>query len=47
MKLDLAGPGHYIGSNVSIPLAGAWQVIVTVRTTDIDEATVILNAPVK
>ena len=29
-----------------MPMAGAWQVLVTVRTTDIDQATVILNVNV-
>lgn len=47
VKLDNTGPGHYTGSNATIPFAGAWQVIVTVRTTAVDEATVIVNAQVK
>jgi copper transport protein len=47
VKLDNAGPGHYIGSNVPIPNAGGWQVIVTVRTKDTGLATVILTVQVK
>ena len=45
IKVDLktAGPGHYTASNVLVPMTGTWQVIVTVRTTDIDQSTVILN----
>ncbi|MFL6116072.1 MAG: copper resistance CopC/CopD family protein [Catenulispora sp.] len=46
VKLDLAGPGHYTNPSTVLPVAGQWQVIVTVRTTDIDQATVILNVNV-
>jgi copper transport protein len=46
VKLQLAGPGHYTASNVVVPMAGKWQVLVTVRTTDIDQATVIVNVDV-
>jgi copper transport protein len=46
IKLQAAGPGRYTASGVVVPMAGAWQVLVTVRTTDIDQATVILNATV-
>lgn len=46
VKLQPAGPGHYTASSVVVPMAGAWQVVVTVRTTDIDQATVIVNIPV-
>ncbi|MBW8803730.1 MAG: copper resistance protein CopC/CopD [Catenulisporales bacterium] len=46
VKLDLAGPGHYTSASTVVPVAGQWQVIVTVRTTDIDQATVILNVNV-
>ena len=44
--LQAAGPGHYTAGNVLVPMSGAWQVLVTVRTTDIDQATVILNVAV-
>lgn len=48
IKVDLknAGPGHYTASDVLVPMTGTWQVVVTVRTTDIDQATVILNVNV-
>lgn len=46
IKLRPAGPGHYTASGVVVPMSGAWQVLVTVRTTDIDQATVILNTTV-
>lgn len=46
VKLQNAGPGHYISSTATIPYPGDWQVIVVVRTTDIDESTVILNVRV-
>ncbi|GAA1957854.1 copper resistance CopC/CopD family protein [Catenulispora subtropica] len=46
VKLDLAGPGHYTSADAVLPVAGKWQVLVTVRTTDIDQATVILNVDV-
>ena len=48
IKIDLktAGPGHYSASDVLVPMTGTWQVVVTVRTTDIDQATVIVNVNV-
>jgi copper transport protein len=46
VKLDLTGPGHYTGASAVVPVPGKWQVLVTVRTTDIDQATVILNIDV-
>jgi copper transport protein len=47
LKLDNAGPGHYTTADATFPVAGSWQVIVTVRTTDTDEATVLLVAEVR
>lgn len=46
VKLQNAGPGHYISSTATFPYPGNWQVIVVVRTTDVDESTVILNVKV-
>ncbi|NUP50594.1 MAG: copper resistance protein CopC/CopD [Catenulispora sp.] len=46
VKLDPTGPGHYTGASAVVPVTGKWQVLVTVRTTDIDQATVILNVDV-
>ncbi|MFJ4434681.1 copper resistance CopC/CopD family protein [Streptomyces sp. NPDC088923] len=33
-------PGHWSASGVQIPMAGSWQLGVTVRTSDIDQVTV-------
>ncbi|MFJ9546291.1 copper resistance CopC/CopD family protein [Streptomyces erythrochromogenes] len=37
---DQAAPGHWTASGVQLPLAGAWRIDVTVRTSDIDQTTV-------
>ncbi|WP_043725278.1 copper resistance CopC/CopD family protein [Kutzneria sp. 744] len=41
LKIDMqhVGKGRYRAAEAQIPLAGAWQVAVTVRTSDIDETT--------
>ena len=36
-----AGPGHYIATGVTIPLAGRWRVTARALLTPIDEATVV------
>ena len=36
-----AGPGHYIATGVTIPLAGQWRVTARALLTPIDEATVV------
>ncbi|MFQ6144818.1 copper resistance CopC/CopD family protein [Streptomyces seoulensis] len=38
--------GHWAASGVEIPMAGDWQVAVTVRTSDIDQVTVTKNAQI-
>ncbi|MFE4418591.1 copper resistance CopC/CopD family protein [Streptomyces sp. NPDC056817] len=38
--------GHWVASGVQIPMAGDWQVAVTVRTSDIDQVTVTKNAQI-
>ncbi|MFI1164829.1 copper resistance CopC/CopD family protein [Streptomyces sp. NPDC020801] len=38
--------GHWAASGVQIPMAGDWKVAVTVRTSDIDQATVTKNAQI-
>jgi copper transport protein len=38
--------GHWTASGVRLPLAGTWQMSLTVRTSDIDEATEIRNVKV-
>ncbi|MGX4690935.1 copper resistance CopC/CopD family protein [Streptomyces sp. JNUCC 63] len=43
---DRITTGHWAASGVQIPLAGDWQVEVTVRTSDIDQVTVTKNAQI-
>ncbi|MER5211360.1 copper resistance protein CopC [Streptomyces sp. NPDC002838] len=38
--------GHWSASGVQIPMAGDWEVAVTVRTSDIDQTTVSKNAQI-
>ncbi|MFG3198285.1 copper resistance protein CopC [Streptomyces sp. NPDC048208] len=38
--------GHWASSGVQIPMAGDWEVAVTVRTSDIDQVTVSKNAQI-
>jgi copper transport protein len=39
VPLQRAGPGHFAAYGFVIPLRGTWQLAVTARTSDIDEAT--------
>ncbi|MFI8166887.1 copper resistance protein CopC [Streptomyces sp. NPDC085931] len=43
---DHLATGHWSANGVQIPMAGDWQVDVTVRTSDIDEVTVTKNAQI-
>jgi copper transport protein len=45
-KVTTFGAGHWIASGVRLPLAGNWQVALTVRTSDIDEVTVTGNVQI-
>ncbi|MFJ4469804.1 copper resistance CopC/CopD family protein [Streptomyces sp. NPDC089424] len=38
--------GHWSASGVQIPMAGEWEIAVTVRTSDIDQVTVSKNAQI-
>ncbi|WP_186777773.1 copper resistance CopC/CopD family protein [Streptomyces salinarius] len=38
--------GHWSASGVQIPMAGDWEVAVTVRTSDIDQVTLTKNAQI-
>ncbi|MFC8082126.1 copper resistance CopC/CopD family protein [Streptomyces sp. NPDC057340] len=38
--------GHWSASGVQIPMAGDWEVSVTVRTSDIDQVTISKNAQI-
>ncbi|MFE4697747.1 copper resistance protein CopC [Streptomyces sp. NPDC056738] len=43
---DRVATGHWAASAVQIPMAGDWKIAVTVRTSDIDQATVNKNAQI-
>ncbi len=43
---DRIATGHWTASGVQIPMAGTWQIEVTVRTSDIDQVTVDKNAQI-
>ncbi|MFJ3758825.1 copper resistance protein CopC [Streptomyces sp. NPDC090080] len=43
---DHVTTGHWAADGVQIPMAGDWQVSVTVRTSDIDQVTVSKNAQI-
>ncbi|MYU25423.1 copper resistance protein CopC/CopD [Streptomyces sp. SID8352] len=43
---DRITTGHWSASGVQIPMAGDWEVAVTVRTSDIDQVTVSKNAQI-
>ncbi|MFJ2262277.1 copper resistance CopC/CopD family protein [Streptomyces sp. NPDC087844] len=43
---DRIATGHWTASGVQIPMAGSWQIEVTVRTSDIDQVTVDKNAQI-
>ncbi|MCX4235427.1 copper resistance CopC/CopD family protein [Streptomyces ortus] len=43
---DRIATGHWTASGVQIPMAGNWQIEVTVRTSDIDQVTVDKNAQI-
>ncbi|MFE9766736.1 copper resistance CopC/CopD family protein [Streptomyces sp. NPDC005808] len=43
---DRVATGHWTASGVQIPMAGDWTIAVTVRTSDIDQATVDKNTKI-
>ncbi|CAM5601344.1 Copper resistance protein CopC OS=Streptomyces alboniger OX=132473 GN=CP975_17305 PE=4 SV=1 [Streptomyces alboniger] len=43
---DHIATGHWTASGVQIPMAGDWEIKVTVRTSDIDQVTVDKNAQI-
>ncbi|MFJ1535678.1 copper resistance CopC/CopD family protein [Streptomyces mirabilis] len=43
---DRIATGHWSAIGVQIPMAGDWEIAVTVRTSDIDQATVTKNAKI-
>ncbi|MGW7362173.1 copper resistance CopC/CopD family protein [Streptomyces sp. NPDC054841] len=44
--LDRIATGHWSASNIQIPLPGEWRIQVTVRTSDIDQATIEKNVKI-
>ena len=47
IPLVVAGPGHYAARGVELPIAGSWQLVITVRTTAIDERLIYTTLPVR
>jgi copper transport protein len=47
IPLEVAAPGHYRATDVTIPVAGDWILKLTVRTTGIDEDVVTAVLPVR
>ncbi|MET7679493.1 copper resistance protein CopC [Streptomyces sp. NPDC005423] len=43
---DRITTGHWAATGIQIPMAGEWQISVTVRTSDIDQTTVDKNAQI-
>lgn len=43
---DRVATGHWSAAGVQIPMAGNWEIAVTVRTSDIDQVTVTKNAQI-
>ncbi|MFE6482238.1 copper resistance CopC/CopD family protein [Streptomyces sp. NPDC057757] len=43
---DRIATGHWTAAGVQLPIAGDWNIAVTVRTSDIDQATVDKNAKI-
>ncbi len=46
IPLRVAAPGHYLAARFDIPLAGDWNLKLTVRTTAIDEQELFATLPV-
>ena len=47
LNLIELGSGHYAAANVLVPFAGDWQLVMTVRTSDVDQASTTAVMPVK
>jgi copper transport protein len=47
VPLRVGGPGHYLATGVAVPLAGVWDLKLTVRTSPIDEQEVFADVPVR
>jgi copper transport protein len=47
VKLQPAGPGHYIGAGMNIPGAGTWTLAVSVRLDEFTATTATVDFPVR
>jgi copper transport protein len=47
VKLEPAGPGHYVADAMDIPAAGTWTLLVSVRTDEFTAYTASTTFPVK
>jgi copper transport protein len=47
VSLVRTGPGQFVADKVAIPSAGAWQLVISVRTTEFDRTTVDTEVPVR
>jgi copper transport protein len=45
-KVTINGPGHYVDQPTTLSFTGTWQVAITIRSDDFDEATVRVLVPV-
>lgn len=46
VRLDDLGTGHFVGSELSLPQAGTWQLRISVRTSEFEESSVTARVPV-
>lgn len=47
LPLEPAGPGHWAAYDVEVPIAGDWQLDVTVFLTDVETATATFTVPIR
>jgi copper transport protein len=47
VELRKAGPGHYVSSGASFPIAGSWVIVITARVSAFDEYTANLDVPIR
>jgi copper transport protein len=47
LKVNLAGPGHYVLSSAELSPGGAWQLQITDRVSEFEEHTKTIEVPIK
>lgn len=47
VRLSPAGPGHYVSAGTVLPMAGAWRLSVSLRTSDVEMAEVSRTVEVR